>query len=176
MNALLDQPLLLPDLDHEWNPGDSSCLFSVLDGGGVTLWMPGDPGQETRKDLRLQISPEHPVIIGRAEGGGVPYLDPAYQSTTIIPGTGETILRHNGDGRDNCVSRAHFMLRSIARGILLVNGVPRRGGGIRPPRNGTRLLKPAHRELAPKEELMVESGEAIVLMLPNSTTIRIVAE
>lgn len=174
MNALLGHPLIV--IEDEKLLGDSRCSFSVIDGGGVTLWMPGDPGQETRKDLELEISPDHPVIIGRAEGGGVPYLDPAYQSTTLVPGTGDTILRYDGNGRDVSVSRAHFMLRAVTRGILLVNGVPRRGGGIRPPRNGTRLIRPANRELAPSEQLMVESGESIVLMLPNSTTIRIIAE
>ena len=68
------------------------------------------------------------------------------------------------------------MLRAIARGILLVNGVPKLGGGIRPPRNGTRLVYPSNRQLAPEEEFVVESGDAIIIVLPNNTSVRIVAE
>jgi len=175
MNALPDRPLLTHDQESE-HPWDSRCSFSVLDGRGVNVWSAREPHQESRKELLLQISPEQPVIIGRADGGGVPYLDPACRSTSLIPGTGDTILRHSGDGSDRCVSRAHFMLAAIVGGVLIINGVPRLGGGIRPPRNGTRLLYPESRQLGPGEQLRVESGESIELMLPNDTTIRIVAE
>ena len=174
MNALHECPAKRPDLVEE-SETPSSCDFSILDGFALTLWMAGH-GQETRKNLQLKISPDRPVTIGRAEGNRVPYLDPAYQSTTIFPGTGDTILRSDGHGRDLTVSRAHFMLRAISRGIIVVNGVPQAGGGIRPPRNGTRMLVPGSRQLDPAEELVVESGEVVILQLPNSTTVRIEAE
>lgn len=175
MNALHECPIQWPDFDQK-EPGQSSCHFSILKGPGLSIWMAGNPGQEARHDLQLKIAPDRPVIIGRAEGNKVPYLDPAYQSTTLVPGTGETILRSNGDGNDRMVSRAHFMLRAISRGIIVVNGVPHPGGGIRPPLNGTLVLVPGQRPLEPEEELVVESGEVVVLLLPNGTTIRIEAE
>ena len=71
---------------------------------------------------------------------------------------------------------AHFMLRGIRGGILFVNGVPRRGGGIRPPRNGTQLVAPEGRGLSPGEEYLIESGTAMVVRLPNGTELRIDAE
>lgn len=174
MNALCDSPLFLPG--EEDGLCDSQCFVSVLSGSGLSFWGPGLPGQEARHELQLRISPDRPVIIGRAEGDRVPYLDPSYQATTIFPGTGDTILRSNGKGQDLTVSRAHFMLRAISRGIIVVNGVPKPGGGIRSPLNGTRMISPGMRQLEPAEELVVESGEAVVLMLPNNTTLRIAAE
>jgi hypothetical protein len=68
------------------------------------------------------------------------------------------------------------MLRSIRGGIVFVNGVPRKGGGIRPPRNGTRLLAPAGRSLLPGEEYLIEAGTAIVVRLPNGTELGITAK
>jgi hypothetical protein len=65
------------------------------------------------------------------------------------------------------------MLRGVSRGILFVNGVPRLGGGIRPPRNGTHLLAPEGRGLSPGEEYLIQSGTAMVVRLPNGTEIRI---
>ena len=68
------------------------------------------------------------------------------------------------------------MLRGNTQGILLVNGVPRRGGGIRPPLNGTRLLEPAYRPLQGGEELLIEKGSSVKIHLPNDTVILINAE
>jgi hypothetical protein len=65
------------------------------------------------------------------------------------------------------------MLLGVSRGILFVNGVPRRGGGIRPPLNGTRLVAPEGRVLSPSEEYLIESGSAMVVRLPNGTELRI---
>ena len=62
------------------------------------------------------------------------------------------------------------------RGILFVNGVPRRGGGIRPPLNGTRLVAPEGRGLSPGEKYLIESGTAMVVRLPNGTELRIDAD
>lgn len=61
-------------------------------------------------------------------------------------------------------------------GILLVNGVPRRGGGIRPPLNGTRLVAPVRRRLEPAEEYVVERGRSATLRLPNGTEIDLHAD
>jgi hypothetical protein len=125
--------------------------------------------------LKLQIEPDRPLIIGRAEGGQVPYLDPAYRPTTVLPGTGQTVLQHGGEGADVVVSRGHFMIRAAAGGLLLVNGVPRRGGGIRPPMNGTWLLAPVRRILEPGEPYLIENGSAIEVWLPNRSHLQIEA-
>ena len=78
---------------------------------------------------------------------------------------------------DKYVSRGHFMLRAHAGGVLLVNGVPHcRGGGLRPPVNGTRLLAPAHRPMTPNEEYLIERGTEIVLALPNGSQVQIDAQ
>jgi hypothetical protein len=90
-----------------------------------------------------------------------------------MPGTGQAVLHSGGYGRDYYVSRAHFMLMWASRGILFVNGVPRRGGGIRPPKNGTRLVAPEGRDLSPGEEYLIKSGTAMVVQLPNRTELRI---
>jgi hypothetical protein len=74
-----------------------------------------------------------------------------------------------------CVSRGHFMLRGSARGILFVNGVPRRGGGIRPPVNGTHLVQPVQRSFAEGDEYLVERGQGIKIRLPNFTEVTITA-
>ena len=59
---------------------------------------------------------------------------------------------------------------------VFVNGVPQRGGGIRPPLNGTRLVAPEGRALDPGEEYLIESGTAMVVQLPNRTELRIDAK
>ena len=164
----------IPDLlpDEEEGPISAGSL-SVLSGRGVTLWGTSAKGPDTQPEPELQLAPDRPVIIGRFEGRDVPYLDPAYLPTTVMPGTGQSILRSGGQGQDISVSRGHFMLRATAGGILLVNGVPRRGGGVRPPVNGTRLLAPVQRALSPGEEYLIERGTVIVVRLPNGTQIQI---
>src|SRR5262249_44196990 len=126
------------------------------------------------RDITLAVveaKSDRPAIIGRAEGYEVPYLDPAYRPTTVVPGTGQSVL---GKGeQDIYVSRGHFMLRPAAGGLLLVKGAPRAGGGIRPPLNGTRLLAPVRRAMGPGEEYLIERGMAAVVHLPNGTRVRI---
>jgi hypothetical protein len=82
----------------------------------------------------------------------------------------------NGAGSDVYVSRAHFMLRAARRGVTLVNGVPQRGGGLRPPLNGTWLLAPTFRKLDPGEEFLIESGASVRIRLPNGTELQIDAD
>jgi hypothetical protein len=159
-------------------PGLSSGTIETLHGDlGLSTWA-GDevavPANDHQVELRL--APDRPVVIGRQETGIPPYLDPAFRSTTIVPGTEQSVLRSAGHGRDTCVSRAHFMLRGDARGIVLTNGVPRPGGGIRPPVNATWLLEPAYRAMGPAEEHLIERGSAAVLWLVNGTVLRIRAE
>ena len=93
-----------------------------------------------------------------------------------MPGTGQCVLHSGGDDRDQRVSRGHFMLKAAHGGILFVNGVPRRGGGIRPPLNGTRMLSPTHRTLDAGEEYLIESGQFAVIELPNGSQVQIAAD
>lgn len=151
----------------------SLCEISVLSGTSINIWGDAETDPATTHQATLQIEPDRPAVIGRSEGGKVPYLDPAYRATTIVPGSQETVLLHAGDGPDTYVSRGHFMLRAAAGGVVLVNGVPAVGGGIRPPKNWTRLLSPVHRGLEPAEEYLIESGSGITIQLPNKSVIHI---
>jgi hypothetical protein len=155
-------------------PG-SSFRVSVLSGEPVTLWGAIGVDQNTCVAPELHLAPEQIVIIGRAEGRRVPYLDPTYRATTIVPHSGRCILLDNGNGPDLYVSRAHFMLRGERAGITLINGVPQCGGGIRAPRNWTKLLAPEKRNLESCEEYFLVPGLAITILLPNSSRIRIEA-
>jgi hypothetical protein len=101
-------------------------------------------------------------------------MDPNYESTQIGP-DGKSVLASFGHGSDRCVSRGHFMLRGSPLGVLFVNGVPRSGGGIRPPVNGTKLVAPSARWFAEGEEFVVERGESIKICLPNGTQVTITA-
>lgn len=181
-DSLFDSPAVVKknrraraEQDH-WgghDAGPSLGGISVQSGSPVTTWstVPLTTTSPTEYDLRL--SPESPVIVGRSNGWPPEYLDPVYRPTTIVPGTGQAVLHSGGYGTDHCVSRAHFMLLGVSGGIIFVNGVPRRGGGIRPPRNGTRLIAPEGRALSPGEKYPIEPGTAMVVRLPNGTELRI---
>jgi hypothetical protein len=160
------------DQDDSPSPGG----ISVLSGSPLTTWSSLPLTARSQNEYDLRLAPDSPVIVGRSDGWSPEYLDPAYRPTRIVPGTGQAVLHSGGYGTDNCVSRAHFMLRGVSRGILFVNGVPRRGGGIRPPLNGTRLVAPEGRALSPGEEYLIESGTAMVVRLPNGTELRIDAQ
>src|SRR5881409_2876645 len=88
----------------------SFCTIHSSGGMGVTVWSLPERVSAEKLEVRLQLSPERPVIVGRQNGGEVPYLDPAYVSTPIVPGTGKTILKKDGAGADTYVSRGHFQL------------------------------------------------------------------
>lgn len=128
-----------------------------------------------KTEADLQLAPDRPVIVGRQEGRRLEYLDPAYRPTQVVPDTGQSVLLTDGQGDDVYVSRGHFMLRGAAGGVVFTNGVPRTGGGIRPPVNGTWLLTPVSRKLEPGEEVMIEKGGTLVIRLPNRCVIQIVA-
>ncbi|MGF1579644.1 MAG: hypothetical protein ACFCD0_09800 [Gemmataceae bacterium] len=152
--------------------------LTILEGHTIQLWVPEGAPLTDNKTLQVQaqLFPHNPVIIGRQQGNRVPYLDPSYTSTPILPQTGGSILNGCSSHVNNRVSRGHFMMRGSAQGITLTNGVPKKGGGIRPPINGTYLMAPESRELAPAEEYLIEVGEGILIRLPNGTVICIVAE
>jgi hypothetical protein len=156
----------------------SVCTIHPDCGMGVTVWSLPEASRTSKTDLdvRLELSPERPVIIGRAEGGEIEYLDPKYVPTRIVPTTGKTVLRHDGSDKDIYVSRGHFLMRSHAGGVMLVNGVPRRGGGIRPPMNGTYLMAPQTRWLEPGEDYLIVRGSAATIRLPNGTQLTLLAE
>jgi len=153
----------------------SHCGIAVASGSGVTLWHGRDLEAGTCRERKLQLSPDRPAIIGRSEGHEISYLDPSYRATRLVPGTGQNIMRSGGDGSDLYVSRGHFMLRAAGRGVLLVNGVPRPGGGLRAPLNGTRLVVPERRPMGAGEEYLIESGAMAVVVLPNGSEVEISA-
>ena|SRR5690242_5668185 len=163
-----------PDGQDDGPGSDGSITF--LSGPELTVWSSPDFSRGASSQYELRLGPDCPVVVGRSNGESPPYLDPAYRPTRIVPGTGQRILHSGGRGSDNYVSRGHFMLRSIRGGIVFVNGVPRKGGGIRPPRNGTRLIASAGRDLHPGEEYLIEAGTAIVVRLPNGTELGIAAK
>ena len=160
---------LLGDQDDGSSPGG----ISVLSGSPLTTWSSVALTACSQTEYAVRLMPDSPVVVGRCHGLLPPYLDPAYRPTTIVPGTDQAVLHSGGYGTDVRVSRAHFMLLGASRGILFVNGVPRRGGGIRPPKNGTRLIAPEGRDLSPGEEYLIKSGTAMVVRLPNRTELRI---
>ena len=129
--------------------------------------------EETRPELELRLAPDAPVIIGR--GSQPEYLDPSLWAIDFVPGTGQSVLNSAGHDRDLRVSRAHFMLRESGGGLLLVNGVPSPGGGIRPPLNGTRMLSPEDRELLAGEEYLIPTGASVRLQLPNKAVLELSA-
>jgi hypothetical protein len=127
-------------------------------------------------EVALCLAPERLMVVGRATADcPVPYLDPAYAPTPILPGGGQSVLR--GDAvSDNWVSRAHFTLRGAAGGgVVFTNGVPKLGGGLRPPLNGTRLVAPLKRWLEPGEEVFIGLGEAVAVRLPNRCVLQLKA-
>lgn len=159
---------------HEPEFGNDSIAKISVSGGGLTLWGTVETAGEPWRQVQLRLDPQTHVIVGRQEGGRIPYMDPNYRSTQIGP-SGQSVLTSCGHGIDRCVSRGHFMLRGSPLGILFVNGVPRLGGGIRSPMNGTRLLEPVVRLFAEAEEYVVERGQGIKIRLPNGTEVTIAA-
>ena len=187
----MDRPYFTSDASGPF----SHCEISILEGSPVALWIP--TGVETMTDsvpsyatnvesvageplptvrVRLQLEPGRLVVVGRAKRHKVPYLDPSYAVTTIVPETRQSVLLSEGKGTDTYVSRAHFMLRAgPGGGIVLTNGVPGLAGGIRPPTNQTTLVSPEARPLLPSEELLIEPGERVVIQLPNRCMICLAA-
>jgi hypothetical protein len=151
----------------------SSSNLIIESGGGMTLWSTPGTASKAESTVRLQLQPGQWVIIGRQEGGQIEYLDPRFVPTQVVPQSGQRVLAQGGSGSDLYVSRGHFMLSGARGGTVFMNGVPRRGGGVRPPRNWTMLLHPEHRLLTPGEELWIGPGTMIRIFLPNETILSI---
>lgn len=161
----------------------SHCSIALLWGKSVNVWtcpqtaVGTAPAVDTAiapfPELALGLAPGRLVVIGRSSGRhAVPYLDPAYRATQIVPGSEQPVLLN--DPADNSVSRAHFTLCGAAGGaVMLTNGVPSAGGGTRPPTNGTWLLSPVRRSLEPGEEVRLEPGTTAVIWLPNGCTLQL---
>lgn len=131
---------------------------------------------KVRTELALALAPTRLVVVGRSTGRTpVPYLDPAYRATTVLPDSDQTVLR--GDEKSDIhVSRAHFTLRSAPDGaVRFTNGVPQAGGGIRPPTNGTWLMAPTFRQLEPGEEVLIPFGDSVSIQLPNHCILQLKA-
>ena len=164
----------------------SRCNVALLEGHSVTFWtcpqtdvavrtaVHGVPDSFT--ELALCLAPEKLVVVGRATPNHtVPYLDPAYRPTTVLPDSNQSVL-HGNDESDIWVSRAHFTLRGAVDGaVVFTNGVPKLGGGVRPPVNDTWLVAPAVRLLDPGEEVLIGSGEAVSVRLPNRCVLQLKA-
>jgi hypothetical protein len=175
-NTLECPPEFTP-LPHEDWAGSSSLSISIVEGPAINLWSTVTAaGGETKAEFRLQLQPDQSVVIGRQEGGEIEYLDPRYHPTQMLPNSTRRVVTTVNKGTDICVSRGHFMLRGSVDGILFVNGVPRRGGGIRPPMNGTKMLAPVNRRMGQGETYMIEKGTAIRIRLPNGTVILLGAD
>ena len=107
------------------------------------------------------------LVIGRQEGGGTEYLDSRFRPTQRMPGTYQRVVVDAHRPGDNFVSRGHFTMIGSPFGIIFVNGVPRRGGGIRPPVNWTQMIEPQQRTMAPGERFVVAPGT--IIKITNST-------
>ncbi len=182
------------DATHDHDTGNdaslSQCSVALLSSHSIALWACpqtsvaaltavtacGDTVPRPLPELALGLAPGRLVVIGRAAPHhAVPYLDPAYRSTTMLPDTQQSVLNGN-DPMDVCVSRAHFTLRGADGGaVVFTNGVPAVGGGVRPPMNGTWLVSPARRFLDAGEEVPIAPGEAVVISLPNGCTLQLKA-
>src|SRR5262249_46336959 len=117
------------------------------------------------------LRPDQLVVIGRQEGGQIDYLDSRYQPTQLVPNSAQRVVGCRDEEADLMVSRGHFMLSGARHGVLLVNGVPRPGGGIRPPLNGTLMLDPEYRLMIDGEHHVIERGTSATIRLPNGTVI-----
>ncbi|QJW95910.1 hypothetical protein [Frigoriglobus tundricola] len=164
----------------------SHCAVTLLEGRSVAYWTcpRADVADRTAvnelpgafAELALCLAPERLVVVGRSTGRSpVPYLDPAYRATPVLPDTQQTVLMGD-DHTDGWVSRAHFTLRGAADGgVVFTNGVPGAGGGVRPPTNGTWLVAPAVRALGPGEEVRIGCGETVTIRLPNHCVLQLKA-
>lgn len=173
---MIDQKDLqvLPPRIPEFNGAVSRVGISI-EGGCTTLCVAGARTWEDSEAM-LQLQPDECAVVGRQEGGETEYLDPRFTPTQLVPNTGQSVLSQGGHGYDKSVSRGHFTLRGSGHGIVLLNGVPRRGGGVRPPLNGTIMLSPAYRYMGPGEEYLIEPGATVRIRLPNGAIVSLKAD
>ncbi len=169
--AIGELPSVPVEPAHQDDDTSLSHVCLTMSPGSTFCGWTGDSSLAMEGQLSLSLSPGASVIIGRQEGGQTEYLDPAYLPTRTLPGTSQKVVSNNS--RDNYVSRGHFMLRGSSQGIVFVNGVPRRGGGIRPPRNWTQMLSPSRRLFEEGEEFLIEKAASLKIHLPNGAVIEI---
>lgn len=154
-------------------PASSSVSLST-DGGSLTMWSAASIATLPSGELKTAVDQDRPLVIGRQHGGETPYLDPRYRPTPLAPNSSRSIL--SGQEKDLWVSRGHFMLKASSAGVVLVNGVPRRGSGIRPPKNGTWLVAPECRRMEEGEEYLILRGMSAKIYLPNASVVLISAD
>src|SRR5579862_820872 len=95
--------------------GNSSLSLTFCGGTSLTMYSAGDAPQD-KGQCDLQLAPGKAIVIGRQEGGKLEYLDPAYQSTQIMPDSAQRVVGTCGDkNKDNWVSRGHFTLRGSSQ-------------------------------------------------------------
>jgi len=167
--SFLKQADLEIDIEPMTGPGVSLGNLSICD----TAWM-GGPDTQT-ETYPLGLAHGKGMVIGRQEGGGTEYLDPRFRPTQRLPGNCQRVVVDAYRESDKAVSRGHFTLIGTPLGIVFVNGVPRRGGGIRPPMNGTLLIEPEQRTMIQSEQILVEPGNSIKIRLPNHMEVLISA-
>ena len=152
-------------------PASSSVSLSTDEGCSLTMWG-GDPVKSMPTgELKTEVGPDRPLVIGRQDGGETPYLDPRYRPTPLAPI--RPAPSSPGNEKDNWVSRGHFMIKASPTGVVLVNGVPHREGGIRPPLNGTWLVAPVQRRMEAGEEYLILRGTSVQICLPNASVVLI---
>jgi hypothetical protein len=164
-----ERPRLARDGTLEAGDAGRSIQVSLVGGRDLNLWSvvrpPAQQAAPSHPDVQaVELDPEHPTIIGR--GGKPPYLDPKYSQ--YMSGAANQGPARPGDDK---VSRAHFMLVSDPLGVRVVNGVPDRDGGIRPPGWGTRIQigDQPRRAMSPKESVLVPKGVTVRVILPNGS-------
>jgi hypothetical protein len=163
IDSFLKQAELHAGCETMTGPGTSS--------GSLRVW---DGTQETKPELYpLGLTHGKGIVIGRQEGGSTEYLDPRFRPTQRLPMASQRVVVDARQGIDTSVSRGHFTLVGSPIGIIFVNGVPRRGGGIRPPMNGTLLIEPERRTMIQGERMVVEPGKFIKIRLPNRVEVLI---
>lgn len=158
--------------EDDIGPSRSSWVtLSGTDLVDLQAWSAGECTLSPEGQLRAELRPDDPLIVGRQHGGQTEYLDPRYKPSVFVPGSSTRTVLTGSPERDRCVSRGHFMLRAHHRGILFVNGVPHRDGGIRPPVNSTHMLEPERRLMRKGEEFLIEQGQHIKIALPNGAEV-----
>ena len=169
IDALVDQAELADVAEPMTGLGVSLGNLSICD----TIWLDG-PDTKT-ENYPLGLAHGKGFVIGRQEGGGTEYLDPRFRPTQRMPGTFQRVVVDAHRHSDTFVSRGHFTLIGSPFGIIYVNGVPRRGGGTRPPVNWTQLIQPERRMMPSGERLVIAPGVVIKIRLPNMMDVVIAA-
>jgi hypothetical protein len=169
IDAFVEKAEIGDDAEPMTSLGVSLGNLSICD----TIWLDG-PDTKT-ETYPLGLAHGKGFVTGRQEGGGTEYLDPRFRPTQRMPGTFQRVVVDARRHCDTYVSRGHFTLIGSPIGIIFVNGVPRRGGGTRPPVNWTQLIQPERRLLLPGERLVIAPGVVIKIRLPNMMDVVIAA-